>query len=340
MGYNGQTLDLEKKFTVIITAHNRRDFIMEALDSVLKGNEYLQQTEIIVSKNFSAVKLDKRLSDLGALNLTYKKDGIGGRLSHAISYASGEILVFLEDDDRFLPGKFKVIKDIFSDNSVGFFHNSFHTIGIKEGGAGISKNLHKHIKNRLTRSDSNAKILKVMLKENIGYNMSSICVRRHVLIDFLEQLKMIKVSPDVFMLLVSCLKGFDCVASSEVLTLINIHNSVTVTLDRYQTFINKRKKTISQFLEDIQLMKKWAYQSPVNDYLEYRESVMLFLEGILTHKASRSKSCKYLRLVLHNFHILCNKRELFRLILSSISIFSTRIATVVYYIAFKIVYFT
>jgi glycosyltransferase involved in cell wall biosynthesis len=120
--------------SVIITAFNRRKYLIYAINSVLnqtisKNTAYNRSYEIIVVKNFYDAEIDSFLENNDIINIKSENVSIGKKLAEGIIRARGEILCFLEDDDEFLPTKLEKVQYMFSRNDkMVYYHNAFQEI--------------------------------------------------------------------------------------------------------------------------------------------------------------------------------------------------------------------
>jgi glycosyltransferase involved in cell wall biosynthesis len=92
------------RFSVIITFHNQRQFIAEALDSALAQQN--AAFEIIVVDDASSDGTPEVLKQYGeAVRLACLEQNVGAcaARNHGAGMARGEYLVFLDGDDAFLP---------------------------------------------------------------------------------------------------------------------------------------------------------------------------------------------------------------------------------------------
>jgi glycosyltransferase involved in cell wall biosynthesis len=92
------------RFSVIITCYNQRDFIKEAVDSVLAQN--CRDREIIVvndcSTDGSNLVLERYAEAITLITLLTNEGAVGAR-NRGAAIARGDFLVFLDGDDRLLP---------------------------------------------------------------------------------------------------------------------------------------------------------------------------------------------------------------------------------------------
>ena len=66
--------------SVIITAHNRREFLLEAVNSALNQTLPKDEYEIIVVKNFENKRIDKFLEEHNVKNIVTKEEPLGAKI--------------------------------------------------------------------------------------------------------------------------------------------------------------------------------------------------------------------------------------------------------------------
>lgn len=191
--------------SVIITAFNRKEFLQNAITSVANQSLDRSKYEIIVVKNFNDLKIDSLIEELGAISVQRGNEIIGSYMAAAIERSTGEILVFLDDDDEFVQDKLKIIGEIFASNpNIGYYHNSI--VPIDGSGREISTNFRTrtthfiektgrfYIQKPLTGNSAN----KLLRASAYGYQ-SAIAVRKAVILEFLSFLSLsIESLPDIF----------------------------------------------------------------------------------------------------------------------------------------------
>ena len=113
------------QISVIISAYNRRDFLLKAVNSV--ANQTLDKNlyEVIVVKNFEDKSIDETLNKLGYKNVVYDTPRWGEMVAIGIEESSGDILAFLDDDDEFKSSKLTKVHQVFNKyKDVYYFHDT------------------------------------------------------------------------------------------------------------------------------------------------------------------------------------------------------------------------
>ncbi|CAC11848.1 hypothetical protein [Thermoplasma acidophilum] len=215
------TIDM---ISVIITAYNRKEYLKEAIRSVIDQNLEKDKYEIILVSNF-----DFDISDI-RVSVKVKKlileGSMGEFLYHAIMKADGDILTFMDDDDIWLPDKLKVVEETFSDSSIIYYHNNYFYINertevidkksIYDSRVSIKYSI------RLSKVSS-SKVIAKALKYRADFNSSCISIRKCVLIDFMPQIRKIMSMPDSFFFWISLMHGGVIYLDNQVLTGYRLH---------------------------------------------------------------------------------------------------------------------
>lgn len=101
------------RFSIIITFHNQREFIQDALESAL--SQLNGECEIIVVDDAStdgSAEIMKQYADKVKVECLDVNRGACGARNRGAALASGEYLVFLDGDDAFLPWALEVYQQI------------------------------------------------------------------------------------------------------------------------------------------------------------------------------------------------------------------------------------
>ena len=89
--------------SVIVTAYNRKKYLLGAVRSALNQTLPRDLYEVIVVKNFRDEAIDRELEERGVVNLYSNDVSQGGKVHEALEVAKGDVVSLLEDDDEFLP---------------------------------------------------------------------------------------------------------------------------------------------------------------------------------------------------------------------------------------------
>jgi glycosyltransferase involved in cell wall biosynthesis len=117
--------------TVVVNAYRRRQYLRQAVQSVLDQTADRGDYEIVVVKDFSDAELDGWLAAQRPRVRVVTEDlpGVGAGLARGVELAAGEVVAFLEDDDRFHPEKLQRVHDLFrADPALGFVRNAYDAI--------------------------------------------------------------------------------------------------------------------------------------------------------------------------------------------------------------------
>jgi len=179
---------MNPSISVIIPVFNRVDFVNEAIGSVINQTLEKEKYEIIVVTN-----VDTPLKD-GIKIVKSENKWQGAFIYDGIKEARGEIICPLDDDDLFLPNKLEVVYEVFKKN---------RNLGLFKHPAMLRNYLGREftplmLKNPLYISNStlNKKIMEEILRLGVGWNSSTHCFNKNMLLEYKDCLKRIKSSVD------------------------------------------------------------------------------------------------------------------------------------------------
>ncbi|WP_422360247.1 glycosyltransferase family 2 protein [Reichenbachiella sp.] len=111
-----------KKVSVVIPTHNRPDLLKTAVDSVLKQG--MKELEVIIIDDYSEEKYLSGLERLARgddqINVVRNNKNLGAAASRnkGLELATGEFVLFLDDDDILLPGMLSKSLDALSESRL------------------------------------------------------------------------------------------------------------------------------------------------------------------------------------------------------------------------------
>ena len=271
--------------SVIITAHNRKEFLAKAIRSVLDQTLDRSLFEITVIKNFADEEVDDLIRKNNIIEIFTAKEKLGEKLILGIMESKGEIICFLEDDDIFFPDKLKKIQEVFNDKSIGYFHNSY--LLIDQYGNELKGKLHVcSVRKRITIINRKLKMsdIRRAIRSNGFFNLSCISVRKDILERKLEYLTGLQVAVDNFMFYLSLDSGFDVIIDNAVLTRYRIHNlnsSISESLDPGD-FIERKKVFFESDRKGFETIGAVVKNTVVKKYVDCRIIVPVYAAGMLT----------------------------------------------------------
>ncbi len=186
--------------SVIVTAHDRREFLREAVESVLAQTLDPSEYEILVVKFRADPELDAWLVAQRPRVRTLTDPGLprlGQKLARGIELARGEVICFLEDDDRYLPEKLAAISARFrADPSLVYFRN--RNLCIDAQGRRLLGPYARRAAHELVLAPGELQDLAIVdfIRHYGAEGNSAIAARRSVLLPHLERLAEFSTSTD------------------------------------------------------------------------------------------------------------------------------------------------
>ncbi|AWR93974.1 glycosyltransferase family 2 protein [Acidianus brierleyi] len=304
--------------SVIVTAHNRREYLRDAVDSVL--NQTIDDYEIIVVKNFKD-EIDDYLKENSVKSVLVGEEMCGMDIVNGLREARGEVISFLDDDDLFLPRKLEKVKEVFQDEEVGYYHNAFENFLER-----TPNNLDKiHIKKDYdyTIIDNQEKVKKFgfMLSKDARINNSSISIRKTLITNSISYLEKIDYSIDMFMFYLGLISNKKMIVDPCVLSLRRIHytNSSVLNNTNIIEWIKGKKNFKEHHINDFIILhnmaRNTAYERNIRTELANDKITLARLPSIPIDKKYRPT----LEDLYYYFKL--NKKSL-RAILSGISIYA------------------
>jgi len=181
------------KISVIVTCHNRREYILEALRSL--DSQTFGDFEVIVVKNYVDDKIDRYIEDRGFTNVLDTNVKLGHKVAAGLRNSRGEIITFLEDDDAYQAHRLERLAKVFEDPRVTYFHND--VIVVDENGRTMVQAEPVEETSRVRDEEKRVK-LKYLDDKRAGFNNSSIAVRRELVERYLGEINNINISVDNF----------------------------------------------------------------------------------------------------------------------------------------------
>jgi CTP:molybdopterin cytidylyltransferase MocA len=245
------------KFSVIITAYDRRTYLPRAIDSVLSQSVPREEYEIIVVKNFEDPEADRRIREHSLIGIYRTEVPLGIHLKAALERSHGELVALLNDDDLWEPDRLAEVARRFAEDPALGFHATSYTVVDEENRpidaardrfTAIARfeaqpGARFHVGPRSPPSELDA-----FVRANPGSD-STITIRSATLRRFARELETLPSSVDTFMLTCGLLSGFDLEIEYRALTRLRVHseNMSRATDASLPAYLSKYARTMGGF---------------------------------------------------------------------------------------------
>ena len=245
--------------SVIVIAMDRKSFIVNAVVSVIKSKMLIEKNiEIIVVKNFNDADIDEKLTSFGVKNIFSKNMGLGHKIIESLQFSNAEFILFLEDDDLFIDTKLRRFFDILNRfPDISMYHNSYENMNSSENPSLQRKALNPKHDILIEQSDiKNVENIDLAMRKGATHNLSSMAVRRDILLSFSEILKQITFSLDHVLFLISIESDKPIFIDHSITTKINVHQSTSnPPLD--SEYIKARKAFLLRAKWELELLSSY-----------------------------------------------------------------------------------
>ncbi|QGR19799.1 glycosyltransferase [Stygiolobus azoricus] len=243
--------------SVIITAYNRQKYLGYALNSVLNQTLDKDKFEIVVITNFEFNKPNYK----NIIDIYDNQEYLGEKIYKGLHESKGDIICLLDDDDMYREDKLERVTSFFKTFYPIYYHNNFVTIDDKGNEIKIIEEYLKippyasfNLPEFTLAIENNRKTdIRNLLKLNVNFNSSSICVRREILENNAQYLRKIKAVIDSFIFYSSLLLEGNILLDPARLTYYRIHtlqtsSGNTKNIKEYKdSFSNLFKKAVEDF---------------------------------------------------------------------------------------------
>ncbi len=326
--------------SVIVIAHDRRRYLLEALKSIKKQTLLKDLYEVVIVKNFEDSEIDTYARSMQATLIFTKEENAGAKVSTGIKLSKGEIICMMADDDLYLPDKLRSVYDNFNrDPQLIYYHNAFATID-EQG----HRRRFKHYKNplhRLTTLNNPVGVngLAKMIKFMGYHNDSSISIRKEYFCEYLDILAQFQVSWDSFFFFLSFKSHSHIVIDSKILTLFRVHNSLSHTKEDFELFLDKRCVLSKRFIKESYLISKITNEPSVINYLSYIVASWYIVQYLVCRNANKLILIGKLGTISRNIKYSLPAGRLATLLGGILCVFANGFASTVYYLYNKLLYF-
>jgi Glycosyl transferase family 2 len=194
---SGDSVDPSPFVSVVLLASRHKEFVQEAISSVRRQTAPSSEFELVVVRDYDDPALDRAVEGIPGRSVQVGPGDIGPAIDAGVRSSRGEILAFLDDDDRFRPEKLATaIQSFRSDPKLGFYRNGF--VVIDEAGRPLpnhrfraeQRRAGERVGPRTLGGPDRGAALRTLPPLGLDFNSSCMVVRRDVLQSFMERIEL------------------------------------------------------------------------------------------------------------------------------------------------------
>lgn len=226
---------MRPRHSVILVAHDRRSYLMKAVESVLYQRGLSGPPELLVVKNFVDEEVDLRLDRLGVKSVCCVSREKGRKVARGIAETRSPLISILDDDDFYEPDRLAVVEEEFDLNrNLVFYHNGHALVnasGQRLQGKGLRRTRlvrrARRVGRLVVRDGRKQRSLARLLRYGADINDSSITVRRDLVGKAVEYLSRVNITTDLLFFVAAMTFEGDVMIDSRELTDYRIHTEMS-----------------------------------------------------------------------------------------------------------------
>ena len=300
------------EISVVITCHQRKQFLKKCIDSVLNQTMKRERFEILLSIDFLDDEIESYCKEKDVAVVYDPTTTIGFKMAKGLELARGNIICFLNDDDEFTADKLEKIAKLFNnDTELTYVHNNWEKIN--KNNVVLREKHPLRLKQNLMVDSAkiDGKLLRKAWKGRYFFNDSSISIRRSDYVQFLPIIRNIAGNQDNILFYLAAITGKHLLFLVCKLTLFRAHpnmSSSSSDITRYAGLVKNRM--ISWFaLADI--IRSSSVPVPVANAI-LTESSSVFLQYVILRKYTDHIELKDFDVFLQKFVPLFVVRNLIK----------------------------
>jgi len=241
----------EPAITVLIDTYNYGRFIEEAIESVLSQDFQMDHVQVLVVDDGSTDDTPERIRKYGS-RIEYFCKPNGGQasaLNAGFDRARGEIVILLDADDYFLPGKLRCVVEKFQSHpEAGMVYHAFRELHADTGKilepvfVSVSGFLPEDVRKMVTFG---------------AYPTSCLAFRRKVAERVLPIPESLRLQADGYLALLAVLLA-PVVAVSEALSVYRVHGRNLFYADDNQGTAEQKQRRVDSHQKLMNELKSWA----------------------------------------------------------------------------------
>ena len=238
---------MQPYLSVVVIAYNRKEFLKDSLESLLKQTLPVSEFEVILITNFEY--------DIGSyhdLQIShYLMDGTAWEfMLRGIELSNGEIICFFDDDDIFMVDKLEKVKEIFQSNpDVDYYRHNFMEVDYNLKSRKV--NAVKHVQEtKCIASPEFRNNLMYLTFNEVFFNASTITIRKKMINVKEDVLFGRNLAPDFMLWIVAVANARAIYIDKRELYLYRIHKMSAIHSEKGEEMYNCKQDDAVSILVD------------------------------------------------------------------------------------------
>lgn len=282
---------------VVITAHNRKNYLLDAIQSAIDQRLPGITYQITVVKNFLDAKIDEFINRNGVNNIFTDKPFLGYKILLGAVLTNSPVICILEDDDLFSENKVSNVYRRFSENKdLVYYHNSMTPLD--EDGKKIDKWYKQEKKTVLYKPSPDLKKILRIIRFG-AHNLSSITISRNLVLNNFRIFEHSNYGLDYGMLFLAFNSGRSVLSDGEKLTYYRVHDSaINKVCADYTEFINNKRQLFDGEIKTLHNLGKFIDTNNINivSIYDLMLAQQLLRRSFISFSSFNISLIKYLRL--------------------------------------------
>ncbi|MGP6207399.1 glycosyltransferase [Cuniculiplasma sp. SKW3] len=250
-------------FSALIISYKRREFLLDAVMSVINQNYSRDLFEIVVVKGFSDKDLEKELERYNVKTLFCDSPSNGKSIAIGIQECSNDIICLLDDDDIFAENKFQVLSEAFErEPDVNLMINDYYRID--KSGHSIEINQPpirlKESRTGIVDLNKNHFDLKMAHKFDIYFNSSRLSFRNRNLDELSDYIKRISYGVDNAIVMYYLFRTTRIAIIREKVTAYRMHEKNISRIENYENPLSDLSRITKKEIESVKNIENYLLE--------------------------------------------------------------------------------
>ena len=271
--------------TIVINCFNRKEYLLDAVNSALRQTAPRDLYDIIVIKNFSDELINNYLFENGIKNIEPEEETTGSWFIIAARESKSNFISFLDDDDIIHPDKISILLRVIEEYPQTTF---IHNLSVRN--ELIQDTLIFNAAKVETIIDNSVSNFKNCLSKKRYFNLSSITVHKDVILANVEFVKETNHGTDMIMFAASKLISGTRIHYERGLTFFRVHGNSQGNFkskDR-DDFEDRKRNVLPSHITNWELISDLLKDTPLGNYASLR----LISTKIWLNIVSERRVCK------------------------------------------------